>query len=133
MITKVNNTNTDEYSVFFEKVSTAIGNGVVIGSLAEYFNRLETIKGLPNAAKYLALPLDEPFFEIDTNTRNILVPAEFRRNGVGVVGDSMAESLFFSVDRYFDIQDLAQDDIQIYIQWETPAPNSVKGYSKPWL
>lgn len=129
MITKVNDTNRDEYSVFFGKVSDALD--IEINTLAEYFNRLETIKTL--GAAYLTLPLDEPMFEIDTNTRNILVPETFRRNGVGVVGDSMAESLFFSVDRYFDIQDLAQDGINIYIQWETPAPNSIKGYSTPWL
>lgn len=131
MITKVNNTNKDEYSVFFGKLSDSLG--VEISSLAEYFNRLEQIKGLNNAAPYLTLPLDEPFFEIDANSRTINVPAEFKRNGVGVTGDSMAESLFFSIDRYFDIQDLAQDNINIYIQWETPAPGSIKGYSKPWL
>lgn len=132
MITKVNTTNKDEYSVFFGKLTEALGT-VEINSLAEYFNNLETIKGLTNAAPYLILPLDEPFFEINANTRNILVPDEFKRNGIGVTGDSMAESLFFSIDRYFDIQDLSQDNIRIYIQWETPAPNSVKGYSTPWL
>lgn len=132
MITKVNTTNKDEYSVFFGKLTEALGT-VEINSLAEYFNNLETIKGLTNAAPYLVLPLDEPFFEINANTRNILVPDEFKRNGIGVTGDSMAESLFFSIDRYFDIQDLSQNDINIYIQWETPAPNSIKGYSTPWL
>lgn len=132
MITKVNTTNKDEYSVFFGKLTEALGT-VEINSLAEYFNNLETIKGLTNAAPYLVLPLDEPFFEINANTRNILVPDEFKRNGIGVTGDSMAESLFFSIDRYFDIQDLSQNDINIYIQWETPAPGSIKGYSTPWL
>jgi hypothetical protein len=48
------------------------------------------------------MPLDEPLFEIDANSRSIAVPSEFSRNGVGVKGDHQAETLYFRVDRYFD-------------------------------
>ena len=138
MITKyVSNINGELYEAFFRKVNEALSkenHTININSLEEYFNHMETIKGLHNAAQFLTLPLDEPLFEIDANSRNIMVPNEFKRNGVGVVGDSMAESLFFIIDRYFDIQDLSQqNDVYTYIQWATPAPNAIKGYSIPWL
>lgn len=77
------------------------------------------------------LPLDEPTFDIDANTRDILVPEVFRKNGVGVQGDQLAETLFFTIDRYFDTTDLYSDDIKGIIQWES-APKGKQfetGYS----
>lgn len=67
------------------------------------------------------LPLDEPTFDIDANTRDIKVPEVFRKNGIGVQGDQLAEILYFTVDRYFENTDLYRDDIQVIIQWESAA------------
>ena len=67
------------------------------------------------------LPLDEPTFDIDVNTRDIKVPEVFRKNGVGVQGDQLAEIIYFTVDRYFEHTDLYRDDIQVIIQWESAA------------
>lgn len=65
------------------------------------------------------LPLDEPTFDINANSREIVVPDVFRKNGVGVQGDQLAETLFFTIDRYFDTVDLYDDSIKGIIQWET--------------
>lgn len=79
----------------------------------------------------LRLPLDEPFMEINANTRAITVPAALRQ--IGVVGDKFAEIIFFEIDRYFDAVDL--DTRQIYIEWEAPdgAGGVRKGVSRDFL
>ena len=91
---------------------------------------------LEGGSIYTVLPLDEPVFSIDTNTRKITVPTEFSKNGVSVQGDEVSEIIYFSVDRYSDAMDLFRDDIHIAIQWET-APDSkghtVQGISKEWI
>ncbi len=80
---------------------------------------------------FLRLPLDEPFFEINANTRTITVPSALSR--IGVVGDKYAEIVFFKIDRYFDAIDL--DTRHIYIEWEAPGENgqTVKGVSRDFL
>jgi hypothetical protein len=51
------------------------------------------------------------------------VPDSFATNGLGVQGDELAEIVYFSIDRYFDIIDLY--DKEIFVQWEAPpAPGS---------
>lgn len=96
---------------------------VKISTLNDYFCNIKELIGktkennVPNP-KYAILSLDEPKFEIDANTRNINVPAEFKRNGLGVQGDHTAETVYFVIDRYFDTIDLAADDIFIAIQYE---------------
>lgn len=120
MITRIDANNVDKYSVFFNSVSTETNS---IGSLNEYFGQLhDLINGKendPEIIKYLKLPLDEDYLAIDANTRRINIPANFSRNGIGVVGDNTAEVVYFSVDRYFDAIDLGGDDIDIVIQWKT--------------
>lgn len=61
------------------------------------------------------LPLDEEPFEIDANKRTIAVPAHFRNSGVSVVGDEIAETVFFKIARFFDAMDLNTCDI--FVQW----------------
>lgn len=63
--------------------------------------------------KFLRLPLDEPMFEINANTREIQVPRDSWTHGVK--GDEIAEVLFFRINRYFDTTDLAQ--MNIAIEW----------------
>lgn len=66
------------------------------------------------------LPLGEPHFVINADTRNISVPSAFRTaGGVGLANDQIAETLIFEIDRYYDFVDLATTGI--YIQWHAPA------------
>lgn len=98
-----------------EFLATAKG----ISSLNEYFQHIEDLAALAigngrtgSDPYFLRIPLDEPFLEINANTRAISVPSELRQ--VGVVGDKYAEIVFFKIDRYFDAVDL--DTRQIYIE-----------------
>lgn len=87
-----------------------------ITTLEEYFSWIRNLGNINK--KYTVLPLDEDHFEINANTRAINIPASFKKNGVAVQGDDLAEVLYFKIDRYFDYMDLNNCDI--YIQWETP-------------
>jgi hypothetical protein len=62
--------------------------------------------------------LDEPFFDVDINTREITVPTHFKKYGIGIQGDMIAETLLFKTDRYVDYIDLK--DTEIWVQWEKP-------------
>ena len=66
---------------------------------------------------YAMLPADEPFFEINANTRVINVPDVFKKNGLSIQNDHLAEVVYFKIDRYFDRNDLATDT-NIYIDWK---------------
>ena len=161
MITKITNSNAQLYRVLFDKAADALrkakpaslneavaeyfGDGDAtagwevfgIGSLDEYYAYLQdlvNITGLSDDEKrfFVRLPLDEDVFAIDANSRSITVPSSFARNGVGVQGDEMAEILYFTVDRYFDAQDLANSNINIAIQWEAKNANkeAIAGFSR---
>jgi len=65
---------------------------------------------------YLRIPFNEPQFNINTNTRIISVPGAFSGNGIGVVGDHLAEILFFKTPRFFDAMDLYLCEIRIVWQ-----------------
>lgn len=103
-----------------------------ISSLNQYFSHMQDL-GLINT-RYTVLPLDEPTFDINTNTREITVPKHFRDNGISVQGDEIAEILVFKVDRYFDFKDL--DTSEIFIQWRSSTPKEdgfVEGVSVPYF
>ena len=87
-------------------------------SVQEYFSHIQDLL-LLGGKKYLMLPLDEPVFEIDANKREILVPSEFKKNGISVQGDEIAESLIFKINRFFDYADLREMVPQV--QWENAA------------
>lgn len=96
---------------------------IEMNTLSEYFASLGTLKErLENPqedmGQFLALPIDEPMFHIDANTRTIDIPTEFARNGVAVQGDNGAEILYFRINRYFDAIDLSTTSI--VIQYELP-------------
>ena len=60
---------------------------------------------------FLRLPLDEPYFEINANTRAITVPSALSQ--IGVVGDKYAEIVFTIFTKIcFECLDL--DSILIY-------------------
>lgn len=69
---------------------------------------------VPTNYEFIMLPIEEPHLEINANTREITIPAGFKKL-VGVQGDHVAETLIFSIDRFFDFMDLL--NTQIYIQW----------------
>lgn len=135
MITKVTKDNKGLYRALFEKAGEEyLADPSAITSLDEYFACLKSLADINPI--YTVLPLDEPVFSIDTNTRKITVPTDFSKNGISVQGDEVSEILYFSVDRYTDAMDLFREDINIAIQWES-APDAkghtVQGISKEWI
>jgi hypothetical protein len=89
-----------------------------ISGLNDYFQHIKDLAGLAigqgrsgSDPYFLRLPLDEPFFEINANTRGITVPGELSQ--VAVVGDKLAEIVFFRIDRYYDAVDLNTRHIYI--------------------
>lgn len=116
---------------------------VSVTSIAEYFS---VIQVLADVVKYVItqknydaslyndklfiIPFDENDFEIDANTRKIGIPQAFSRNGVGVEGDHFVETLYFTIDRYFDTIDFARSDVRAIIEWVNG--NNEKCYSPAW-
>lgn len=142
MITKISNSKL--YAKLFEdasKVLTEIkGTNVTITDLNTYFQyigdlRAKHIEKVTEASamslasaqyrneaynsysRFLMLPLEEPYFSINANSRSISVPAEFKTvGGVGLTGDQIAETILFEIDRYFDFMDLINTNI--FVQWK---------------
>lgn len=130
MITKEVRNN---YKALIEEANGLLklsGNNVMT-NLDDYFMCLKDIaqkvqKGEIDP-KFLVLPNDEGWFEIDANSRKINIPSRFASYGAGVQGDEVAEIIYFCIDRYFDIHDLY--DKEILVQWENAAPKPDKGLS----
>ena len=103
-ITLTNSIVTDICQAFID-----IGGDTVAG-LEEYFGIIKTLTDCLNT-NYQILPLDEEAFEIDANKREIKIP---KNNYIyAVKGDNLAETIFFTIDRYFDNVDLATKDIVV--------------------
>ena len=105
---------------------------VGITTLEEYFSWLKVLSKFDK--KFTRLPIDEECFEINANTRAINIPASFKKNGVAIQGDDLAEIVYFKIDRYFDYMDLA--NTVIFIQWETPrdaSGNIIKSVSPAYI
>lgn len=129
LINKVVGWDEEQGTNIVEKV---VSHGIT--NLNEYFQHIEELAALAtNQGRtgtdpyFLRVPLDEPFFEINANTRGITVPGELSQ--VGVVGDKLAEILFFRIDRYYDAVDL--NTRHIYIEWELP--DGTRGISRDFL
>lgn len=103
-----------------------------IQTIDDYFRYIKTIvdRAGESAQDYLILPVDEDFFEINANTRKIIVPPSFA-NGASVVGDEIAEVIYFSIDRYFDTTDFFSEDIFPIIQWTNAAGESGSSRALP--
>ena len=136
MITYVNSKD----AKLFELAAADLG--VESLDLDQYLNRLAELKAI--SPRYVRLPLyedgheDEEIFVINANERTIKVPSTFSKNGVGVVSDELAETIWFKINRYFDIKDfgkaagvvgdeLKDGNLHILIQWE--APDGAQGAS----
>jgi hypothetical protein len=63
---------------------------------------------------YMMLPIDEAAFTINANTRAISTPKV-----VTLQNDQIAETLTFTIDRYFDYMDLY--NATVYVQWTLPS------------
>lgn len=98
--------------------TTPLNNNIQIDNIYSYYKNLSAIKAALTDEDYgyLYAPLKEPYFEVNTNSRVITVPDVFRTNGIGVTGDHYAETICFSVNRYFDTRDLSTVD-HVYIYW----------------
>jgi hypothetical protein len=70
----------------------------------DYIKRLQEIQDSYNPTVKMINSDTEPKFEIDADTRTIKVPNELQN--VGVYKDHMAETIYFTIDRYFDDVDL---------------------------
>lgn len=115
-----------------------------VTSIDEYFSVLEILAKVVKTVvsnnkgydaklyndKLFIIPFGENDFVIDANSRKIGVPQEFTRNGVGVEGDHFVESLYFTIDRYFDTTDFAQSNIMAIVEWINA--NGEKCYSPAW-
>lgn len=122
-IVDTSNTSGNRYIGLFNMATKALQDAkklskdLEISSIEQYFHCLGDLMELPGGEKYaFLLPLDEPFFEIDVNTREIKVPKEFSK-GVGVQTDVISETLMFKVNRFVDAMDLNEVD-HIYVQWQ---------------
>lgn len=136
MLTAINKDNKNNYLDLFQKAfkelkdagklteeeiasgKITMPNGEMVEaftSLEQYFTRIGDLYAIDK--KYaLLLPLDEPMFEINANTREIIVPAHFKKHGVSVEGDTIAETLIFKINRFVDFVDLSETEI--FVQWE---------------
>lgn len=115
--------NANLYGTLFEKANSALGfvtEEDKITNIDEYFTCIKRLAQYEQDNKtdpiFTILPINEDTFDIDANTRRIDIPPSFMTSGIGVKGDEVAEILYFTVDRYFDIADLYYKDI--LIQWE---------------
>lgn len=111
------------------KITDDKGNKIVIDDLATYYAVLDKLEQVGGPYYLRALPLDEDCFEINTNTREIVIPDEIdsKKWVIGVRDDHLAEVLWFHVDRYFDGQDLA-----ICFPMED-RPEGVTGYGQTYV
>ena len=114
MITKYKDSVKLAYQKLYEDINKASNGEIQIDNLESFFGNIQEISKLDE--KFLRLPLDEPLFEIDANSRKITVPSDFATNGLSVQGDHLAETVFFSIDRYFDYMDL--NNCNIRINWK---------------
>lgn len=159
MITYLDKSNAQKYHILFDKATKLLKSAAPseleqsfpanftwdnfkIGSLNEYFGYLDHILlaaaggnsqnlNTDQTRFYLRLPLDEDILEINADTREITVPRAFANQGIGVQGDELAETLYFTIDRFFDHKDLANNEMQIAIQWEiTQNGETVQGISR---
>lgn len=106
-----------------EEVITTVGKQMAqdvgwdhaVVTLSDYYDALDIIRnpgerdGIEQSRLplYMRIPYDEEYFKINPNSGVITVPSDFVKNGLAIVGDHLAETVFFEVPRYFDTIDLA--------------------------
>lgn len=131
MITKVTPENTTRYQALFEKVNEILDlpEKDKISTLDGYFQHLHEIS--LKDPSLIILPLDEEKFSIDGNSRKIVIPQAFTKNGVGVQGDHYAEYIYFEIDRYFENIDFGSPSITAVVEFIDA--NQQKHFTKAWI
>lgn len=97
------------------KLTPAEINNGRFTSLDEYFAHMADLYSLN--INYIMVPLDEEtegVFKINANDRTITIPNQFSKCAA-VQSDEMCEIAVFTIDRYYDFQDL--DGVSICVQW----------------
>lgn len=124
MITSFNPENKVQFELYTKLFSDAYkelyGVEGTFDSLDQYFAHIGDLLETANP-KYIMIPLDEAsegIFTINANDRTITIPSQFNKCGA-VQNDKICEIIVFTIDRYFDYQDLDMTDI--YIQWVNAA------------
>ena len=74
----------------------------MITSAKEYLANLQRIRNQDIHKEILQIPSDELIYNIDLNARTVDAPVYLSRET-----DHIAETIFFSVDRYYETHDLA--------------------------
>ena len=134
----------DDKKILGETLTLTDNGKFSVTSIDEYFSVLEILAKVVKTVvsnnkgydaklyndKLFIIPFGENDFVIDANSRKIGVPQEFARNGVGVEGDHFVESLYFTIDRYFDTTDFAQSNIMAIVEWINA--KGEKCYSPAW-
>lgn len=136
------------YESLFKEAMAVLNEGkadtdegyVVIEDLPSYYQVLDQLKDL-GLARFARVPVTEESFYIDADSRKITVPSAFDANGIAVQFDHTAETLYFTIDRYFDDFDLTvcnpanQQEGAYYgrcmIQWKNAAGDI--GYDKAYM
>ena len=131
MITKVTPENTTRYQALFKKVNEILDlpEKDEISTLDGYFQHLHEIS--LKDPSLIMLPLDEEKFSIDGNSRKIVIPQAFTKNGVGVQGDHYAEYIYFEIDRYFENIDFGSPSITAVVEFIDA--NQQKHFTKAWI
>lgn len=124
MIIRVDN-DRDGYTDLFKKAyDLLLSKGKIqeneagrLTSLEEFFSYIQDIVQYDD--RYLIrIPVEEPTLTIDANKRTI--DTSMFSKCITVQSDQIAEILVFSIDRYYDYKDLADDKVQIWVQWTAP-------------
>ena len=95
----------------------------------DYKKLLFQIQNRNKQTTILPIPKDEPFFDIDLNTRQINAPSI-----LSVTEDHNAEIVYFKADRFFGFQDLANTNC--IIQYNNANPDKSKAgyiYAVPYI
>lgn len=120
----------DELTDAAKKARQQAIEGIGSNLLSMYYRALQSFLEEPVHKRYplyVRVPFSEDTFDINTETRTIKIPKDFSTNGVGVVGDHLAEFLWFKVDRFYDMVDLMYCDINI--TWRNTAVGSSNSFS----
>ena len=124
MIIRVDNINRVQYEELFTRAyQDLVDKGVTVEtatpgrftSLEEFFSNIQHIIAA-NRNYLIRIPVDEPVLAIDANKRTI--DTSLFSKCVNVQSDQIAETVIFSIDRYYDYMDLA--NTSCIIQYITP-------------
>lgn len=115
----------DLFSAFYDEYAPLFRENNIdeITDLATYYQALDLVLKTDGQKQprnlFMRLPLEEPVFSIDLDSRLITVPSEFATNGLGVQGDANAEMVFFKCANHYDTVDLYSivQANHCYIQW----------------